>query len=733
MTGAQWWRNPRVLWAAGGLAAVLLVVGLVFLAGNPIRPQKTDGPKDKGDPRDIGREVLLKATTLQGYREGLLDGYNKHLNAHPGTLAKYQTPEDARLLQERFGLEPDELKEVQATTFQPLDAHHLELCFLLRQATRAMQLEKRPPLERARRGFDWVCRHVVLDEQPNATLLPPLWVLKRGQGSAQDRAVLFAALLHQVNVDVAMLALPEDGGKVRYWLPAVLVEETSQDKKDDKPGAKGEGKKTYNLYLFDTRLGMPLPGKAGVATLAELRKQPELLKRLSLDDTYRYDVTEKQLAAAEPHLICPLTALAPRMRFLEADLAAYDKVRLALAPAELVERFRKAGFDPVRVWNPPRSITPTRVLRQFLPAAEGGVATGRDATVYAEFQRDLPLWAPAKLTMWQLKLTGETLGVGEDYLRYLMGRVVQLYALDPREALQRGRPPEAHKRLERINNVLSEFAGARLAEDEFLNRLVVWRGRVKKAALAKQRNEPGGKKLWDDVWDEDRYLWMVLSPDQDVVTKEQPPRTVLSFLVFRALTVALQNEVAWLEAMRWHTLADHNQGKLDHFTAANPQDVEGARKVLAQETAEAWGNAQELWGKYTDRVPLTTTTLAGRLQPIQDLLRGGPLERLDPRVVQLVGSLSAHLQRELRQSAEASVWRAYCLEKLGRKQDAAALLGRLADQLTALQKGQELDVVFDSKDRKQLRRAWFSDFEPGGTYHWLIYGARLRQRQLTDK
>src|SRR5438094_306012 len=102
------------------------------------------------------------------------------------------------------------------------------------------------------------------------------------------------------------------------------------------------------------------------------------------------------------------------------------------------------------------------------------------------------------------------------------------------------------------------------------------------------------------------------------------------------------------------------------------------------------------------------------------------------------------LEQDLRQSATASLLQAYCLEKLGKKQAAAATLGHLAEQLTALQKSADPDGLLAVVQRaqealrlgqspEQRRRDWFADFEPNGTLHWLIYTARLRQGELTDK
>ena len=163
-----------------------------------------------------------------------------------------------------------------------------------------------------------------------------------------------------------------------------------------------------DIYLFDTRLGLPLPGPkvpgedvalAGsplsifpgnlpwaawsqgkrsqppLATLAQIRTRPDLLQQLTVDPRYPYDVTPEQAAKGEIQVACPLSALAPRMRFLEEELSSTNKVSLAVDPKGLLETFQKAAAGqgiPVRIWNEGGDPnTPARVLRAFLPPDEG--------------------------------------------------------------------------------------------------------------------------------------------------------------------------------------------------------------------------------------------------------------------------------------------------------------------------------------------------------------------------
>src|SRR5262249_2233607 len=160
------------------------------------------------------------------------------------------------LLTHQFHLDADELAEVNRSSFTLLDAHHLEFCFLLRDAVRSLRMDDLTPLARVEAGFNWVIRQVGLRERPGGSL-PPYFVLRRGWGTSQERALVFLALLEQLGIDSAMIALSIEGGGRRYWVAGALVDK--------------------EIYLFDTRLGLPLPGPNGngAATLTQVRSQPE--------------------------------------------------------------------------------------------------------------------------------------------------------------------------------------------------------------------------------------------------------------------------------------------------------------------------------------------------------------------------------------------------------------------------------------------------------------------------
>src|SRR5262249_54475451 len=98
----------------------------------------------------------------------------------------------------------------------PLDAHYLDQCLLLRAAANSLELKDRSPLEQAKAAFAWVMRQVRLQES-EGVLLPSQFILRRGWGTAEERALIFLAMLDQLRIPSGMLAFkPEEQGKATW-------------------------------------------------------------------------------------------------------------------------------------------------------------------------------------------------------------------------------------------------------------------------------------------------------------------------------------------------------------------------------------------------------------------------------------------------------------------------------------------------------------------------------------
>ncbi len=333
-------RSGLLIVALYVVAPGLFLIGLVvfLLLGSP----KTQVDTRKGNERErqenhlaAARSALAKQTDLAAYK-AIVPQLNFHLQKAKEHAPAPLSPEKRRGLAAQWSLSPSDLDEVGSPIFTALDAHHLETCFLLRDAARGVELAmpgaKQTPLEQAQLAFAWVMRQVRLPQfattaAANALdqeLLPLGFVLRRGWGTARQRALVFLGLLEQIGLDSddssrlqgALLFCPDEKGQRRLWACGVAM--------GDKPEA---------LYLFDPRMGLPIPGPdgTGVATLAQTcDDKMKVLDQLQVDNLH-YDVTREQARQAEVYLFCTLSALAPRMVLLQDHLLRDSQVHVRLA------------------------------------------------------------------------------------------------------------------------------------------------------------------------------------------------------------------------------------------------------------------------------------------------------------------------------------------------------------------------------------------------------------------
>jgi hypothetical protein len=374
----------RTTWGlAAGVFAGLVLLFLVGLA--LVRPQPETGPRTTpADPQndealDQARDILAKANHAAACRSGLQQ-LNVRLSHHPERRPDPLTEEQRQRLHDQFGFGPDELAEVEGAPFTQLDAHHVEVCFLLHDVVRSLDVSGLSQPEQAAAAFAWVMRQVRPVER-DEDLLAPEFVLHCGWGTARQRALLFVNLLDQLGIPGCVLAAGDEKEPLHPWACGALT---------TLPGG------TKDVLLFDPRLGLPLPGPKAATpelaaafrlalpvpgtedrqpvSLATLRRQPDLLDALTADDKHSYDVTRGQLEGSHIYLVGMLSALAPRMKYLEEDLPAVRAgVRLACDPSAALATWKGmaaglGGTPPeVRFWK-----EAARAEIAFWPPEEGG-------------------------------------------------------------------------------------------------------------------------------------------------------------------------------------------------------------------------------------------------------------------------------------------------------------------------------------------------------------------------
>ncbi len=231
----------------------------------------------------------------------------------------------------------ESLKVFEHPAFELPDARHLEDCMLYHGiATRIGGTGD--DLTRVRRLFDWMVRQIVL-VPPQSLAVPgfgqaqsrPYDVLLRGMateagGFWSERGWLFMSLCRQLGIDVGILTYTPQGAKDPVpWASAVLID--------------------HKLYLFDHRIGVPIPGPdgTGVATLDEALADPRVLDRLDLPGQSPYSVTRKALLESPSKIGVLIDSspgyLSPRMLLLQKSLVGKNRTVLFRDPADERDQF----------------------------------------------------------------------------------------------------------------------------------------------------------------------------------------------------------------------------------------------------------------------------------------------------------------------------------------------------------------------------------------------------------
>jgi hypothetical protein len=244
---------------------------------------------------------------------------------------------------------PDELLDSSAVrNLRPLrfpakDAHDLQQTVWLAEIANRARGPDSQPLAVGQGLFDWVVRNIQI-ERDNTVAVPhlPRETLLLGRGTAADRAWLFSLLARQQGLDVVMLGLSskEAADEPRFWLPALFVD--------------GE------LYLFDTRLGLPIAGPDGkpVATLKEVLADEKLLRSMDLEmdlpQQRPYPVRVADLERIVILLEASPVYLSHRMQLVESDVLGKETLTLTVRPSALAARVAThPNVASVQLWQLP--------------------------------------------------------------------------------------------------------------------------------------------------------------------------------------------------------------------------------------------------------------------------------------------------------------------------------------------------------------------------------------------
>lgn len=267
--------------------------------------------------------------------------------------------------------------ELMARAFQPEDARHIQEAIWLRDISRWAHGEGFDDVSRATSLFDWTVRNIQLEPDADAPPRRPWQTLLFGRGTAEQRAWVFARLGREQGLDIVILSLPTaaaaDGKSepkaepAKFWLPALFSE--------------------GQLYLFDTRLGLPIPGPdgKGVATLEQVRKDDPLLRKLDIEGD-KYPITAESLKSVEIDLVAGPFCLTRRASQMEANLSGDDRLLLSAKPSELANRLKSIpGISSIRLWDFPFQTLSTQL-------SMGKSDRHRDALEFEPFAMRPGLW-----------------------------------------------------------------------------------------------------------------------------------------------------------------------------------------------------------------------------------------------------------------------------------------------------------------------------------------------------
>ncbi len=162
-----------------------------------------------------------------------------------------------------------------------------------------------------------------------------------GRGDYQERAKLFMEGLHLLGIDaVVFAAAPENPDTpLNPWAVGVAI--------------------GNEFYLFDTRLGLAIPGKeiGSFATLNELRANPELLSSLdlsieeSLEENTKYWITPEQVKSLKGLLYVTPEAASRRFYVLERQLPDDQRLPYSMVASDLVKRLPEHDGIEYQVWD----------------------------------------------------------------------------------------------------------------------------------------------------------------------------------------------------------------------------------------------------------------------------------------------------------------------------------------------------------------------------------------------
>ncbi|QEG23228.1 hypothetical protein [Mariniblastus fucicola] len=273
-----------------------------------------------------------------------------------------------------------ELFRLMADNYEPTDEDESPVDTVFQKLNPDMEKADAEKLALAVQLFDWVTRNIQLDETPSYTedeieekrlveadtlsasgLAAPgakrtAWqLLMFARGDYIEKAKLFMMLCHQADLPAVMFATGDDETP---WAVGVLIGE--------------------EYYLFDSKMGLPIPGKnnQNIATLSDVTADPSLLSSLdlsvkeSLAENTKYWVTAEDLESITGLVYWNPLGVSQRIAVLEENLVADQRLLLVQRADETMAQLPKIENVEYKPWDISLQTAEFRqVLREALPKA----------------------------------------------------------------------------------------------------------------------------------------------------------------------------------------------------------------------------------------------------------------------------------------------------------------------------------------------------------------------------
>lgn len=245
-----------------------------------------------------------------------------------------------------------------------------------------------------------------------------IWqLLQYGRGDGWQRGHLFLQLARHARIPACVIAIKEK--KETKELPRVSAEDVI-------PWAIGVSIGDQ-IYLFDSRLGLPLFHKDSMAvlTLKEAAKDSSLLRWQGLSSSESnelqasYPVKAEELKDLVALLDYPAESLSLRMAFLQQSLTGSQRIPLVFDPTEDAQAFEKSSLiKEVRLWGLPEEIHVFRATVDDAKkrATRDRIVSAKLGWVHTEesYVDDFPLIREAKLLFLLGKFQLDQSGLTKD-------------------------------------------------------------------------------------------------------------------------------------------------------------------------------------------------------------------------------------------------------------------------------------------------------------------------------